>query len=81
LPDEFQGNVFVCEPVGNLIKRNIVDKEGLALIARNAYPGKEFLASTDERFRPIFLATGPDGALYLADMYRGLIEHGPYISS
>jgi len=79
-PEEFQGNVFVCEPAGNLVKRNIVAQEGLALVARNAYPGKEFLASTDERFRPVSLATGPDGALYVADMYRGLIEHRPYIS-
>lgn len=80
LPDEFQGNVFVCEPAGNLVKRNLVAQEGLALVAQNAYPGKEFLASTDERFRPVSLASGPDGALYVVDMYRGLIEHGLYIS-
>ena len=35
----------------------------------------EFLASTDERFRPVFLSNAPDGTLYVVDMYRGIIEH------
>ncbi len=77
---DFYGNVFICEPAGNLIKRNTVDDDGLMLSASNAYPGEEFLASTDERFRPVYITSGPDGALYIADMYRGIIEHGPYMS-
>jgi mono/diheme cytochrome c family protein/glucose/arabinose dehydrogenase len=77
---EFKGNVFVCEPAGNLIKRNVVEETGLQLTAYDPHPGREFLASTDERFRPVHTATGPDGALYIADMYRGIIEHGPYIT-
>ena len=80
LPDEFQGNAFVCEPTGNLIKRNIVHESGFMLSASAAYPDFEVLASTDERFRPISLATGPDGALYVVDMYRGIIQHGPYMT-
>lgn len=80
LPKEYYGNVFVCEPSGNLIKRNIVEKRGLMLTAFDPSPGKEFIASTDERFRPVYLATGPDGALYVADMYRGLIQHGTYVT-
>jgi len=80
LPAEFKGNAFVCEPAGNLIKRNIVETDGPLLSAYNAYPGKEFLASTDERFRPVFITSGPEGALYVADMYRGIVEHGPYIT-
>lgn len=80
LPKEYYGNVFVCEPSGNLIKRNIVEKKGLMLSAYDPNPGKEFMASTDERFRPVYLASGPDGALYIADMYRGLIQHGTYVS-
>ena len=80
LPKEYYGNVFVCEPSGNLIKRNIVQEEGLLLTAHDPHPGKEFLASTDERFRPVHLATGPDGALYVADMYRGLVQHGKYVT-
>lgn len=80
LPNEYYGNVFVCEPAGNLIKRNIVEHKGLQLAAHDPTPGKEFLASTDERFRPVHLASGPDGALYIADMYRGLVQHGSYVT-
>ena len=80
LPKEYYGNVFVCEPSGNLVKRNIVEDKGILLTAHDPSPGKEFLASTDERFRPVFLTTGPDGALYVADMYRGLVQHGLYVT-
>jgi mono/diheme cytochrome c family protein len=52
----------------------------LSLKAHDPHPGKEFLASTDERFRPVHFAQGPDGALYLADMYRGLIQHKAYVT-
>lgn len=79
LPD-MEGNVFVAEPAGNLIKRNIVDDRDPLLTAASPYPNHDFLASTDERFRPVFFATGPDGALYFADMYHGIIEHGPYMT-
>ena len=80
LPEEYYGNAFVCEPSGNLVKRNVVAENGLMLTAHDPHPGREFLASTDERFRPVFLASGPDGALYVADMYRGLIQHGAYVT-
>lgn len=80
LPKAFYGNAFVCEPAGNLIKRNVVEHNELLLTAHDPHPGREFLASTDERFRPVHMTTGPDGALYVADMYRGLIQHGAYIT-
>jgi len=80
LPYAYYGNVFVCEPSGNLIKRNVVNEDGILLTAGDPNPGREFLASTDERFRPVNLASGPDGALYIADMYRGLVQHGAYIT-
>ncbi len=81
LPAQYSGNAFVCEPSGNLVKRNLViENKGTLLSARDPHPGREFLASTDERFRPVFLASGPDGALYLADMYRGLVQHGKYVT-
>ncbi|MCW3113237.1 MAG: dehydrogenase [Segetibacter sp.] len=80
LPKEFLGNVFVCEPSGNLVKRNVVEENGFSLSAQDPHPGKEFLASTDERFRPVNLSTGPDGALYIADMYRGVVQHAAYIT-
>ncbi|GAB3021892.1 DUF7133 domain-containing protein [Spirosoma pulveris] len=80
LPAPFYNNVFVCEPAGNLIKRNISENKDLLIAARDPHPGKEFLASTDERFRPVHTATGPDGGLYVADMYRGLIQHSAYVT-
>jgi putative membrane-bound dehydrogenase-like protein len=72
---EFYGNAFVCEPAGNLIKRNVVTEENGTLIAKPAYGETEFLASTDERFRPVNLYTGPEGALYVVDFYRGVLQH------
>lgn len=75
-PAEFRGNAFVCEPAGNLIIRDILtETTGDGMTGREAYGHSEFLASTDERFRPTSLYNGPDGALYLVDMYRGVIEH------
>jgi mono/diheme cytochrome c family protein/glucose/arabinose dehydrogenase len=80
-PEEFRNNVFLCEPTANLIRRNIlVDQDG-QLTATNAYPQAEFLASTDERFRPVNLFNGPDGCLYIVDMARGLIQHRIYLTS
>ncbi len=80
LPEAYLGNAFVCEPTGNLIKRNSVLEDGFMLSAEGVYKNREFLASTDERFRPISLASGPDGALYVVDMYKGIIQHGPYMT-
>lgn len=80
LPKEFYGNAFVAEPSGNLVKRNVVVENGVTLSAHDPHPGKEFLASTDERFRPVSIASGPDGALYITDMYRGLVQHKLYVT-
>jgi mono/diheme cytochrome c family protein/glucose/arabinose dehydrogenase len=77
---DFQGNAFVAEPAANLIKRNILWEKGYIVTGRQAYQGKEFLTSTDERFRPVSLYNGPDGALYIVDMYRGIIQHRVYIT-
>lgn len=77
---EYRGNAFVCEAAGNLVKRLIITEREGALTAATAEPGREFLASTDERFRPVNTAVGPDGALYIVDMYRGLIQHNTYLT-
>ena len=74
-PGDAYGNAFVCEPAGNLIKRNVVKSEGGTLVATPYYDQTEFLASTDERFRPVSMLTGPEGALYVIDLYRGIIQH------
>lgn len=80
-PTEFQGNAFVCEPSANLIKRNILHEENGIITGRQAYTNAEFLASTDERFRPVNLNNGPDGALYIVDMYRGILQHRIFLTS
>jgi mono/diheme cytochrome c family protein/glucose/arabinose dehydrogenase len=80
LPTELYGNVFVAEPAGNLISRIIVSDDGTALRGRKAYDKAEFLASTDERFRPVNLSAAPDGTLYIVDMYHGIIQHMAYMT-
>ncbi|HEV3138556.1 MAG TPA: hypothetical protein VGZ26_11645, partial [Pirellulales bacterium] len=77
----FEGNAFVSEPVHNLVHREIMRLEGLTYTSRRADDEKdsEFLASADNWFRPAMLAAGPDGALWVADMYRQTIEHPEWI--
>lgn len=77
---EYDQNAFVAEPSANLIKRDILKDSGYQVVGREAWHGKEFLASTDERFRPVTLYNGPDGALYVLDMYRGIIQHKTYLT-
>lgn len=80
LPKEYYGNAFVAEPSGNLVKRNVVVENQAVLSAYDPHPGREFMASTDERFRPVSITSGPDGALYITDMYRGLVQHERYVT-
>ncbi|MCW3112384.1 MAG: dehydrogenase, partial [Segetibacter sp.] len=77
---EYYGNAFVAEPSANLIKRNILTDNGYRVDGRQAYVKKEFLASEDERFRPVSLYVGPDGAMYIVDLYRGIIQHKTYLT-
>lgn len=78
--DDYNGNAFVGEPSANLIKRNILENTGYRVSGKQAYKGREFIASVDERFRPVTLYNGPDGALYIVDMYRGIIQHKTYLT-
>jgi mono/diheme cytochrome c family protein/glucose/arabinose dehydrogenase len=80
LPSELYGNVFVVEPAANLVSRIVVSDDGRTLRGRKAYDKAEFLASTDERFRPVNLSSAPDGTLYVVDMYHGIIQHKGYIT-
>ncbi len=80
LGKDFEENVLVCEPAGNLIKRNTMKWESVSPEGKNPYPNYDFLTATDERFRPVHLHSGPDGALYITDMYRGLSQHGAYMT-
>lgn len=74
-PPEYRGNAFVCEPAGNLVIRDILAEKYGVMTGHEAYAHEDFIASTDERFRPVSLYNGPDGALYMVDMHRGVIEH------
>ncbi|MDB4291899.1 c-type cytochrome [Maribacter sp.] len=79
-PASYDENVFVCIPEGNLIKRNILTFTGDSTTAEQAWEGKEFLAATDEGFRPVNLNNGPDGSMYIVDMHRGIMQHHAYLS-
>src|SRR3546814_17475795 len=70
---------FTLYPYTTLI-RYIIDYKVNHVSGKLAYENKEFLASTDERFRPVSAYNGPDGALYLVDMYRGIIQHVTYLT-
>ena len=76
-PADVRGSVFITDSPTNLVHRfNIVDDGTGRLTAKNAYARGEFLASSDERFRPVNLMSAPDGNLYVVDMYRGVVQDG-----
>ncbi len=79
-PAAYRGNAFVPEPCANLVKRFTMSEKDGMLVATNTAKNTEFLTSTDERFRPVQAADGPDGALYLVDMYRGVIQHQSFLT-
>jgi len=79
LPTDYRGAAFSCDPTGNLVRGDRLEKVGGTFAARRIHEGTEALRSRDNWFRPVFLADGPDGALYVADMYRKTIEHPEYL--
>jgi putative membrane-bound dehydrogenase-like protein len=79
LPDDYKDNSFTCEPAGNLVHRDVICPTNTSFVAKRAQDGVDFLVSPDNWFRPVNLATGPDGALYVCDMYRKTIEHPEYL--
>lgn len=79
LPADYDGCALSCEPTGNLVHADKLAPRGSTFAAVPMFEGREFLASRDDWFRPVFLARGRDGALYIADMYRQVIEHPEYL--
>ncbi|MCC7009001.1 MAG: c-type cytochrome [Acidobacteria bacterium] len=76
-PKDLWGNAFITDSPTNLVHRlRIVDDGSGRLTAVNGYARGEFLASSDERFRPVSLASAPDGTMYVVDMYRGVVQAG-----
>ncbi|MGH7172443.1 MAG: PVC-type heme-binding CxxCH protein, partial [Gemmataceae bacterium] len=79
LPALHRGAAFTCEPTGNLVHEEILRPRGATFRSRPARDKVEFLATPDDWFRPVSLAGGPDGALYVVDMYRAVIEHPEFM--
>lgn len=77
----FADAIFISEPSGSLVHCELLDRTGPGFTSRRLHGDepREFLASTDPWFRPTQLKTGPDGALYVADMYRWVLEHPEWI--
>ncbi len=73
------GNVFIAESAQNLVQRQAMRMEGASLRSDPVYRDREFLSTADVWFRPVYLGSGPDGALYVADMYRREIDHPRYV--
>lgn len=78
---ELVGQAFVCEPVHNLVHRHVMRRDGVSFASSRVATEEqsEFLTSSDNWFRPTMIRTGPDGALWIADMYRMVIEHPKWI--
>jgi mono/diheme cytochrome c family protein len=74
LPADLKGDLLFTEPVGRLIRRaSIENVEGLTEL-KNVYPNAEFVTSDDQLFRPVNISNAPDGTVYIADMYHGIIQ-------
>jgi putative membrane-bound dehydrogenase-like protein len=74
-PSIYGGNVLVGDAGGNLVHRKLLKVDGATYLASRADLNEEFLASTDNWFRPVNFANTPDGTLLILDMYRETIEH------
>ncbi|MCY4584508.1 MAG: c-type cytochrome [Bryobacterales bacterium] len=77
-PAGYEHTSFTCDPVHNVVHRDVLVADGPTFTAKRAHEGHEFLASTDSWFRPVFTTTGPDGALYVIDYHRPVVEHPEY---
>lgn len=79
MSSDLRGDLIIPEPVGRLIRRAKVSNDAGRIVVSNAYDKQEFIAARDPNFRPVNSATGPDGCLYIVDMYRGIIQEGNWV--
>ncbi|MEM7395812.1 MAG: hypothetical protein AAF492_26055, partial [Verrucomicrobiota bacterium] len=84
--EAYVGDVFICEPAANVVTLfDHKDEEGKLSFSHVSFDDEEwtqrdFLASTDERFRPVSLYSGPDGCMHVVDLYHGILQHKVYIT-
>jgi putative membrane-bound dehydrogenase-like protein len=79
-PKVYQNATFVAEPVHNLVHVDAVRDSGSSFVASRILEKKDFLTSKDAWFRPVQFYVGPDGALYVVDYYRQIVEHPEWMS-
>ena len=86
-PEEYAGAAFIPEPAANALTSHLFKEtdQGLGaaehkLFADENFKKREFLCSTDERFRPVNVYSGPDGCIYVVDLYRGILQHKVYVT-
>jgi mono/diheme cytochrome c family protein len=79
-PAEYYGDAFVCVPEINGIKHLDIQEINGRAIAQHVDTISEFLVSKDETFRPVNLFNGPDGAMYVVDLRKGIIQHRAYMT-
>ena len=79
LPKALQGHAFITDSATNMVHAYRITDDGSGrLSAEDFYRKGEFFASWDERCRPVWLTSAPDGTLYVVDMYRGVVQDGAY---
>ncbi len=78
-PAPYSNVTFVAEPQHNLVLTNVIRPSGASFKAERLQKGRDFLVSTDAWFRPVNFYVGPDGALYVVDYYRRVLEHAEWI--
>ncbi|HSJ02035.1 MAG TPA: PVC-type heme-binding CxxCH protein, partial [Verrucomicrobium sp.] len=78
LMPELRGEIFVPDPTGQLMVRYHLEPKGASFKATRVGEHTEFFRSKDEWCRPVNATTGPDGALYVCDIYRRYIDHARF---
>ncbi|MEX0978179.1 MAG: PVC-type heme-binding CxxCH protein, partial [Pirellulales bacterium] len=80
LGPDYSQSAFVGESLTNLVHRRALSAEGPTYVSRRGEHHREFLAAKDSWFHPVFMTTGPDGALYIVDFYRRWVEHPGFVA-
>lgn len=73
LPDDWQGNLITHDFRGHRVCRFVLSEDGSGFAARQQ---QDLISSNHVAFRPIDVKQGPDGAIYIADWYNPIIQHG-----